>query len=122
VNGRDHFHHPGDNYYERASVRPGAEGKDWVSWQVVYDLLDAKGKPVLTEAKEWKLRDNGDHYVLDLVWSGTGQTDVTIGKYSYGGLFLRMPWTRGIPGVAVNSNGEKNGKAEGKRADSRNRR
>jgi putative membrane-bound dehydrogenase-like protein len=117
VNKRDHFHHPGDNYFERASVRAGAEGKDWVSWQVVYDLLDAKGKPVLTEAKEWKLRDNGDHYVLDLIWSGTGQTDVTIGKYSYGGLFLRMPWKRGIPGMAINSNGEKNGKAEGKRAN-----
>jgi azurin len=54
---------------------------------------------------------------LDLTWEGTGKSDVTIGKYKYGGLFLRMPWHRGkTKGEVVNSALQKNSQAEGKRA------
>jgi putative heme-binding domain-containing protein len=119
VNGkrRDHFHHPAENYFKRKSARTITDKGKTVSWEVVYDLLGPKGNPVMTETKQWTLRDGGDHYVLDLVWSGQGRIDLTIGKYNYGGLFLRMPWKRGMKGAATNSNGEVNGKAEGKRAD-----
>ena len=37
---------------------------------------------------------------------------VTIGKYDYGGLFLRMPWRKGMEGSAVNSSRLKNQEAE----------
>lgn len=117
VNKRDHFHHPGDGYFKRKALRILKMKGNSASWEVVYDLMDAKGKPVLTETKRWTLQDHGSYYVLDLVWSGLGQRDVTIGKYAYGGLFLRMPWKRGIEGAAINSKGEKNGSAEGKRAE-----
>ncbi len=117
VNGRDHFHHPGDNYFKRKEIKVLNTTDNSVSWSVAYDLLDAAGKPVLTETKTWTMRDEDQHYVLDLVWSGEGRTDVTIGKYQYGGLFLRMPWKRGMEGFAVNNVGQKNREAEGKRAD-----
>jgi len=116
VNKRDHFHHPGDNYFKRQAVDVLTGSGASVSWRVVYDLLDAQGKPVLTETKTWSLSDHGSHYALDLTWSGRARAEVTIGKYAYGGLFLRMPWKRGIQGAAVNSAQQTNGAAEGKRA------
>ena len=39
-----------------------------------------------------------------------------IGEFEYGGLFLRMPWTRGIEGSAVNAARQRNRAAEGQRA------
>ena len=50
---------------------------------------------------------------LNLEWMGTGQTDVTVGKYPYGGLFVRMPWKKGIKGEAVNAARDTNRRAEG---------
>ena len=44
------------------------------------------------------------------------RTDVTIGKYDYGGLFLRMPWREGIAGEVVNAARQRNERAEGQRA------
>ena len=54
--------------------------------------------------------------MLDLDWRGEAQTDVTIGKYDYGGLFLRMPWRQGIAGEVVNAARQRNERAEGQRA------
>src|SRR5690606_32816282 len=51
-----------------------------------------------------------------LEWKGEAKTDVTIGEYDYGGLFLRMPWHEGIPGEVVNAARQRNEKAEGQRA------
>ena len=42
------------------------------------------------------------------VWNGEAKTDVTIGKYDYGGLFLRMPWRKGINGEVVNAARQRN--------------
>jgi len=120
VNGRDYFHHPADNYWKRVSatvLKPESSDSDpTVSWQTVYDLLDEDGNPVLQETQTWTMRDTGDRYVLDLVWNGMAHTDVTIGKYDYGGLFLRMPWTKETKGEIVNSARQKNERAEGQRA------
>ena len=43
-------------------------------------------------------------------------TDITIGEFDYGGLFLRMPWKEGIRGEVVNAARQHNEKAEGQRA------
>lgn len=116
VNGRDYFHHPEGDYWRRVSAKviksKGAE----VKWETVYDLLDEKGNAVLTETQTWVMREQNGQYLLDLEWAGEAQTDVTIGKYDYGGLFVRMPWKEGIEGEIVNAARQKNEKAEGQRA------
>ena len=81
----------------------------------MYDLLDAAGKP-LTETQRWSMRERNGTFVLDLEWRGEARTDVTIGKYDYGGLFLRMPWREGIAGEVVNAARQRNERAEGQRA------
>lgn len=120
VNGRDYFHHPGGDYWRRVSVNvlqsEGTIDRPDVQWRTVYDLLDQDGKPVLRETQTWTMREVGPTYVLDLVWSGAAQTDVTIGKYNYGGLFLRMPWKPGMDGQVFNSARQRNGRGEGQRA------
>ncbi|WP_373511346.1 DUF6807 family protein, partial [Persicitalea sp.] len=115
VNGRDYFHHPTDGYWKRKSATVlGAKGEE-VKWQTVYDLLDENGKTTLTETQTWTMREEDGKYFLDLTWSGEAKTDVTIGKYDYGGLFLRMPWKEGIKGEVVNAARQRNEKAEGQR-------
>ena len=116
MNGRDYFHHPEGTHWRRSSLDLLTKSGEKVSWQTVYDLLDDKGEAVLTETQTWILEDQGNQYVLDLEWRGEAKTDVTIGKYDYGGLFLRMPWKEGMPGEVVNAARERNTKAEGRRA------
>jgi putative membrane-bound dehydrogenase-like protein len=120
VNGRDYFHHPEGDYWRResASVLSGVDGKprQSVQWQTVYDLLDERGGVVLTETQIWTMQEVEREYVLDLQWFGDAKSDVTIGKYDYGGLFLRMPWRAGIKGEVVNGARERDEKAEGRRA------
>ena len=116
VNGRDYFHHPADNYWRRKGVKVLEARGESVKWETVYDLLDADGKAVLTETQRWTMRSDSNRHILDLEWLGRGQTDVTIGKYNYGGLFLRMPWKPGSKGEAVNAARNINAAAEGRRA------
>ncbi|MDF7816351.1 PmoA family protein [Runella sp. MFBS21] len=116
VNGRDYFHHPEGDYWRRVSAKIiKAKGPE-VKWEAVYDLLDEKGNAVLTETQTWVMREQDGRYLLDLEWAGEAQTDVTIGKYDYGGLFVRMPWKQGIKGEVVNAARQKDAKAEGQRA------
>lgn len=125
VNGRDFFHNRGADHYARvtpADTRSPVEdatatGHD-ARWSTRYRWLDAAGGTLLTETQRWHLHDAGDHYRLDLTWTGTaGAADVTFGQHDYGGLFLRMPWTAATGGTAVNSAGQTNRDAEGQRAD-----
>lgn len=117
VNGRDYFHHPEGEYWRRVSAKViKAKGTE-VKWETVYDLLDEKGSTVLTETQTWTMREEDGKYLLNLEWAGEAQTDVTIGKYDYGGLFVRMPWTQGIDGEVVNAARQRNEKAEGQRAN-----
>lgn len=116
VNGRDYFHHPEGDYWRRVSATViKAKGAE-VKWETVYDLLDEKGNTVLTETQTWTMREQDGKYLLDLEWAGEAQTDVTIGKYDYGGLFVRMPWKEGIKGEVINAARQRNEKAEGQRA------
>ena len=116
LNGRDYFHNPGGQFWRRVSATVLEADGDEVRWQTVYDLLDAGGQPVLTETQRWAMRERNGAFQLDLIWRGEAKTDVTIGKYDYGGLFLRMPWRDGIKGEVVNAARQRNGRAEGQRA------
>ena len=104
VNGRDYFHHPEGDYWRRvsASILSDEDEDHEVKWQTVYDLLDASGQPILRETQTWSIECLDDEYLLDLEWTGEALEEITIGKYNYGGLFLRMPWKKGITGEVVN--------------------
>jgi len=116
VNGRDYFHHPEGDYWQRVSaVIIEAKGPE-VKWQTVYNQLDEKGVAILTETQNWSMRASGGKYFITLEWRGEAKTNITIGKYDYGGLFLRMPWKEGIKGEVVNAARQRNQKAEGQRA------
>ena len=116
VNGRDYFHHPDGGYWKRVSATVIAGEGKVVKWQTVYDLLGEDGAAVMTETQNWSLTETGGKYYLDLEWNGEAKTDVTIGEYDYGGLFLRMPWREGIAGEVINAARQRNEKAEGQRA------
>jgi putative membrane-bound dehydrogenase-like protein len=120
VNGRDFFHHPGDDYWRRVSaivLKPAStEGDPSVQWRTVYDQLDADGNVIMQETQLWTMSDDGDAYTLDLEWSGQAQTDVTIGEFDYGGMFLRMPWNEESNAQIENSVRQINQAGEGQRA------
>ena len=116
VNGRDYFHHPEGGYWQKVSASVIQSEGETVEWQTVYNLLDSTGSAVLTETQNWTIQLDSGKYILDLEWRGEAQTNVTIGEYDYGGLFLRMPWYEGIPGEVVNAARQRDEKAEGQRA------
>lgn len=120
LNGRDYFHHPEGSYWKRVSLNilkaEAGSRDDSVQWQTVYDLLSESGEAVLRESMIWTMTDRGGQYVLELQWSGEAQVDVTISKYDYGGLFVRMPWQPGMDGSIVNSARQEGMRAEGQRA------
>ena len=116
VNGRDFFMKWQGDYWRRVSADVvDGEGQE-VKWQTVYDMLDENGKTVLTETQNWSMQEQNGKYVLDLEWKGEAKTDVTLGKFYVGGLFLRMPWHKGIKGEVVNAVGQRNNEAEAQRA------
>lgn len=120
VNGRDFFHNPGAEHWRRISVTAlkskSSEPETDVQWQTVYDLLGDDGEAVLRQTQTWTMREQDDSYILDLHWSGTALTDVTIGQDDYGGLFLRMPWSEGMNASVRNSIRKFDQRAEGHRA------
>ncbi len=116
VNGRDYFHNPSDGYWRRVSSTIVIPHGSEVKWSTVYHLLDAAGQPIMAETQTWTMRDTGDRYLLDLEWKGEGLVDLTVSKYDYGGLFVRMPWRAGMEGGVVNSNRQRNARATGQRA------
>ena len=116
VNGRDYFHNPTQDYWRRVSAEIIQDTGKVVRWRTVYDLLDGKGNAVMTETQNWSMHETDGKYFLDLEWRGEAKTDVTIGKYDYGGLFLRMPWREGIEGSVVNAARQRDERAEGQPA------
>src|SRR5690606_23811679 len=96
VNGRDYFHHPGEGYWRKVAAHTIQEEGDEVQWQTIYELLDERGEVLMLETQTWTMRERDGKYYLDLEWKGEAKKDITIGKYVYGGLFLRMPWREGI--------------------------
>lgn len=114
--GRDYFHNNGASHWEKVSTEVlEAEGKR-VKWKTVYNLLDENRQPILEETQTWTFAQKADKYLLNLEWNGKALTDITINKFNYGGLFLRMPWRKDKEGEAINAARQRNGKAEGQRA------
>lgn len=116
LNGRDYFHNPSDGYWQRVESKILAETGEVVQWETVYHLLDESGTALLEESQVWSVRDTGERYLMDLLWSGKAHTEVTVSEYNYGGLFVRMPWKTGNEGEVVNSSRQRNNRAEGQRA------
>jgi putative membrane-bound dehydrogenase-like protein len=118
LNGRDYFHNRSADYWRRVSagITKTDESDGAIRWQTVYDLLDAAGAPIFTQTERWSMREQRGTFVLELEWRGQAKRDVTIGKYDYGGLFLRMPWREGIQGEVVNAARQRGERAEGQRA------
>src|SRR5690606_36171749 len=116
VNGRDYFHNPGEGYWRKVAVHAITDEGEEVQWQTVYELLDEQGTPSMLETQTWTMRESEGRYYLELEWKGEAKTDITIGMYDYGGLFLRMPWKKDIKGEVVNAARQKNEKAEGQPA------
>lgn len=116
VNGRDFFHNPGSDYWKKVSAYITEKEGSKVGWQTVYDMLDDKGNTMLTETQKWSMRNDSGRFVIALEWRGEARTDIRIGKYDYGGLFIRMPWKEGIKGEVINSARQRNEHAEGQRA------
>ncbi|MFK7692046.1 PmoA family protein [Paenibacillus sp. HJGM_3] len=92
-----------------------AEGNQ-AAWSVSTEWREPGGKPMLAERQQWSFIDGGDWFELDLVWTLDAMTDLRFGQYSYGGLFLRMPYRHELGGRYMNSEGDYGGDAEGRRA------
>src|SRR5690606_8512332 len=116
INGRDYCHIPNGDYWKMVSYSILEKEGTRVSWQTVYDLLDAEGEPLLTETQTWSLTIRNNRYYLQLEWQGDAQQDLTFAQYDYGGLFVRMPWKPGTPGQVVNAARQVNDTAEGQPA------
>src|SRR5688500_16684365 len=116
LNGRDFFHNPQGDYWRRVSAAVLVAEGDEVRWQTVYELLDAGGAVLMTETQRWAMREQDGRFHLDLIWRGEAGTDLTIARYDYGGLFLRMPWREGMRSEIVNAARQRDMRAEGQRA------
>lgn len=115
VNGRDYFHNRGEDYFRRTGFKHIATSEG-VTWQSAYELLDAQKSPQLLETQAWHFRDFGTTFLIDLAWKADARVDLVFGKHEYGGLFMRMPYKGKPDSQAINSEGQVNGKAEGKKA------
>jgi putative membrane-bound dehydrogenase-like protein len=116
VNGRNYFANPGNGYWKRVAARIIEKTGSIVRWQTVYNLLDEMGTPIMTETQTWSIQQDKGKFLLSLEWQGEAKTDITVAKYPYGGLFLRMPWKPGINGEVINAARQRNQKAEGQPA------
>ncbi|MFO7822878.1 MAG: DUF6807 family protein [Cyclobacterium sp.] len=113
VNDRDYFHHPEESHWRKVAANVLEAKGDKVAWQTVYEMLDSLGQPIMTETQNWSFGIQEGQYYLDLEWVGLAKTAITIGKYDYGGLFLRMPWKEGMDAEVINTARQKNEMAEG---------
>ncbi len=114
--GRDFFHNNGESHWKKVSASIVQKEGQEVSWQTVYEMLDAAGNPILEETMNWSLSMQDDKVLITLAWRGKAIEDITINAFEYGGMFLRMPWRRDIAGEAINNNGQRNQEAEGQKA------
>jgi hypothetical protein len=116
VNGRDYFMKWKGDYWRRVSAKITVREGKQVGWQTIYNVLDSTGQTALVETQNWTLQEIDGKFMLDFEWKGQAQTTVAIGKFYVGGLFVRMPWTKGTAGEVVNSFGQTNKLAEAQRS------
>ena len=114
--GRDYFHNYGPEYWQLESATVlHPHGKE-VSWKTVYNMLDGDGKTIMIETQKWIMKIVDGNYILDLEWMGHAKIDITINKFDYGGMFLRMPWKEGVRAEVINASKHRDLEAEGQRA------
>lgn len=116
VNGRDFFMNWNKDYWRGVSASIVESKGRQVRWQTVYEMLDQNGDVIMVETQNWLMQDYGGHYILDLEWKGEAKTDLVMGKFYVGGLFVRMPWVKESVGEIVNATGQKNKDVEAQRA------
>ncbi len=63
---------------------------------------DEKGNAVLTETQNWSMKLDSGKYLLSLEWKGEAKTDITVGKYDYGGCYLVNALKEGMKGEVIN--------------------
>jgi len=115
--GRDFFHHPTDGYWEKVALTTIIGEGPEVKWQTIYNMLDEKGEAIMQETQTWTFSEVDGKHILSLDWQGKAiNQDVVINEFSYGGMFLRMPWNEEINGEVINAARQKNKNAEGQRA------
>lgn len=115
VIGRDFFHNPGKEYWQKQSSSIIIDEGEEVKWRTVYNMLDDAGTPIMQETQTWTFEESAGRYLLSLEWQGEALTDIVVNKFDYGGLFLRMPWKKGIDGEVINAARQRNEKVEGQR-------
>ena len=116
VNGRDFFSHSGQGYWQRQSVSVIQSNGNSVSWQTVYELLNAEGQAMMEETQNWSMKDSGSRYSLDLEWSGEAKTDLMIDESDFGGLYVQSAWNSGVAAEAVNAARQRNQDGDGQPA------
>lgn len=116
VNGRDYFMNWKSDYWRHVSSKIIEAKGPQVKWKLTYDLIDETGNAIIRETQTWTLQEQKGKYLLDLEWQGEAKADVTMEKFYVGGLFVRMPWYKGIDGEVINSDEKRNNEAEGQRA------
>jgi hypothetical protein len=99
--------HTADGTFHPAPLTPAAVHGDTIRWSLSCRWEDPQGKPLLTERQHWRLRAGAEETIhrLDLLWSITAAIDLHLGRYDYGGLFLRMPCLSTTPVMLLNSEG-----------------
>lgn len=102
-------------FHPTLAAEPQANGSS-VRWSVE-NAWEAPDRTIpIVERQDWTLVDESDSFDLELTWTLRAMVDVEIGQYMAGGLFLRMPYAETTGGVAINSEGQRNGDAEKQRA------
>ncbi len=116
VNGRDFFMNWEADHWRRTDAKVLEESGNRVSWETNYTLLGEDKATLMNERQIWRFSATKDAYLLDLHWTGEALMDLVMGEFYVGGLFLRMPWYKGIEGKAVNADGQENQEAEQQRS------
>jgi len=96
---------PLDGTFHPKPLAPPAVNGNRVSWKVETAYRAPDGKLLFSETQSWTLEDRTTTLALDVDWSMLAETDLEFGEYSYGGLFLRMPWRRETHGTVLTSEG-----------------
>lgn len=114
--GRDFYHYPDGDHWQRVSAEVLKSDGDKVRWKTVYHMLDEGKVPILKETQTWTFTEIDNKFLLSLEWKGEALVDITVNEFDYGSLFLRMPWKENIKGEVMNAARQKNEKADGQRA------
>ena len=110
VNGSDFWFDQGEKV-GRIEVQPPTLLSD-DSWQIQSLWRHHQGHPLLQEDQQWHIHLSNNLMLLDMQWVLTAACDLHIEQCSYGGLFLRMPFTKEKDVHVVNSRFQENDDCE----------